>query len=251
MDAKTLANINLRAILGSIPRLCEMVPEAKQLIAGKNVSIGFDVKDGPSGTLVFKDDTCTFVDGIDHCDVKLPFSSPEKFNGLIDGTTTPIPSKGFTKIGFLLKNFTKLTDLLTNYLQPEPSALKDETFFNNSTVLMFHLIVQALTEIGNSDAIGKASASYITDGAIKLAIGGGPSAAIRAKDHVLTAEHDDPGNDYSSYMEFKDMKVARDLFDGNINAVASIGQGLVCIGGMVSQVDNVNRILDRVALYLA
>lgn len=251
MDATTLAYINLHAIFGSIPRLCEMVPEAKKLIEGKDVSIGFDVKDGPAGTLVFKNGTCTFVDGVDHCDVKLPFSSPEKFNGLIDGTTTPIPSKGFTKIGFLLKNFIKLTDILTNYLQPEPSALKDENFFNTSTILMFHLIVEALAQIGDHDEIGKFSAGYITDGAIKVAIGGGPAASIKAKNHVLTANHDDPGSDFSSYMEFRDMKVARDLFDGNINAVASIGQGMVRIGGMVSQVDNVNRILDRVALYLA
>ena len=36
MDQKTLAYLNLRAILGSIPRLCEMVPEAKKLIEGKD-----------------------------------------------------------------------------------------------------------------------------------------------------------------------------------------------------------------------
>lgn len=251
MDAKTLAYINLNAILGSIPRLCEMVPEAKQLIEGKDVSIGFDVKGGPAGTLVFKNGTCTFVDGADNCDVKLPFSSPEKFNGLIDGTTTPIPSKGFTKIGFLLKNFTKLTDILTNYLQPEPSALKDPKFFETSTILMFHLIVEALAQIGNNDYVSRTSASYITDGAVRLAIGGGPAASIKAKDHVLTACHEDPGKDFTSSMEFVDMKVARDLFDGNINAVAAVGQGKVRIRGMVSQIDNVNRILDRVALYLA
>ena len=69
MDAKTLSYINLRAILGSIPRLCEMVPEAQKLIAGKDVSIGFDVKGGPAGTLVFKDGKCCLVDGVDNCDV--------------------------------------------------------------------------------------------------------------------------------------------------------------------------------------
>ena len=42
-----------------------------------------------------------------------------------------------------------------------------------------------------------------------------------------------------------------DLFDGKVNAVVCVGEGKVRIGGMVSQVDNVNRILDRVALYLA
>ncbi len=251
MDQRVLACINLRAILGSIPRLCEMVPEAKKLIDGKNVSIGFDVKGGPSGTLVFQNGTCKFVDGVENCDVKLPFSSPEKFNGLIDGTTTPIPSKGFTKIPFLLNQFTKLTDILSSYLQPEPSALNDEKFFNTSTILMFHLIVEALATVGNEDEVGKASASYIKDGATKLAIGGGPSASIRSQNHKLTPCHEDPGSDYTAYMEFGDMKIARDLFDGNINAVASVGQGKVRIGGMVADVDNVNRILDRVALYLA
>ena len=42
-----------------------------------------------------------------------------------------------------------------------------------------------------------------------------------------------------------------ELFDGKINAVAAVGEGKVRVGGMISQVDNVNRILDRVSLYLA
>ena len=33
--------------------------------------------------------------------------------------------------------------------------------------------------------------------------------------------------------------------------IAAVGMGSVRIGGMISQVDNVNRILDRVSLYLA
>lgn len=250
MDDRTLACLNLRAILGSIPRLCEMDDEAAKLIKGKDVSIGFDVKDGPAGTLVFKNGKCTFVDGVENCMVKLPFSSCAKFNGLIDGTTTPIPSKGFTKIPFLLNQFTKLTDILTGYLQPEPAALKDETFFNKSTILMFHLIVEALAQVGNEDEVGQASASYIKDGNTKLAIGGGPAASIQCKNHKLTANHDDPGDDYTAHMTFGDMKIARDLFDGNINSMAAVGQGKVRVGGMISDVDNVNRILDRVALYL-
>ena len=55
----------------------------------------------------------------------MPFSSCEKFNGLIDGTVTPIPSKGFTKIGFLTGPFTKLTDRLTAFLKPDPAALEE------------------------------------------------------------------------------------------------------------------------------
>jgi hypothetical protein len=47
------------------------------------------------------------------------------------------------------------------------------------------------------------------------------------------------------------MKLARQLFDGKVNAVACVGTGLLRIGGLVPQVDNISRILDRVALYLA
>ena len=47
-------------------------------------------------------------------------------------------------------------------------------------------------------------------------------------------------------------KLAMGYFlDGKVNAVASIGDGSVTIIGLVSMIDNVNRILDRVALYLA
>ena len=71
-----------------------------------------------------------------------------------------------------------------------------------------------------------------------------------AKDHTLSMVAGDTDT-YTAYMRFADMKTARDLFDGRINAVAAVGMGLVRVGGMISAVDNVNRILDRVALYLA
>ena len=55
----------------------------------------------------------------------------------------------------------------------------------------------------------------------------------------------------TSQMVFDSLQTARDLFDGRINAIAAVGMGQVRISGMISQVDNINRILDRVAIYLA
>ena len=250
MDERTLSFINLHAVLGCLTELCRLDKEARQLIAGKNVSVGFAVKNGPAATLQFRDGACTFREGCGDCDVKLPFSSPRKFNGLIDGSTTPIPSKGFTKIGFLLKTFTKLTDRLSMYLQPEPEQLEDEEFFTVSTTMMFYVILEAIAQIGNYDQVGRHSASYIVDGDAKLEICGGPAGCIEARDHRLTARHEAPER-CMSYMQFSDMATARQLFDGKINAVAAVGLGRVKVGGMISQVDNINRILDRVALYLA
>jgi len=249
-DTKTLAYINLFAILGAIPYLCALDEEARSLIDGHAISIGFAVKGGPSATLYIGGGKARMVPGTERCDVLLPFSSCEKFNGLIDGTTTPIPAKGFTRIGFLLKNFTKLTDRLSAFLQPEEGALEDPEFFRVSTTLMFHVILEAIAQIGSHDKVGCFSASNIVDGVARLAIAGGPAGGIICRDHHLAAVHSEPGQ-FFSYMEFQSMELARALFDGQVNAIAAVGLGQVRIGGQISQIDNINRILDRVALYLA
>jgi hypothetical protein len=52
-------------------------------------------------------------------------------------------------------------------------------------------------------------------------------------------------------MAFSNLTDARAIFDGKLNAVAAVGLGIVRIGGMISMIDNLNRILDRVSFYLA
>ncbi len=250
-DAKTLAYINMYAILGTLENLCELDPKASALIADKKpISIGLEVKGGPSATITFKNGKCRMEQGVGDCDVKLPFSSCEKFNGLIDGTVTPIPSKGFIHIKFLLDSFTKLTDMLSAYMRPSEEDLKDEEFFRISTNLLFYTISVAISQIGNNDEIGKFSASHIVDGDIKMSIKDGPAATIRAKNgHLVTIKQapDDP----KSIMEFSSLQLAHDLFDGKVNAVAQIGEGTIAMHGMINMIDNLNRILDRVAIYLA
>lgn len=250
-DQTALSYVNMFAILGALPELCRVDAGAKELIADEDVSIGFFVNGGPSATLIFKDGECSIKKGMVSPSIRLPFSSPEKFNGMIDGTVTPIPSKGFLHIGFLLKKFMPLTEILERYLRASEEALaEDESFYNASTSLMLGVIARAVCALGNHDRISRASASYIVDGNIRISIAGGPSATVNARDHKLRYLIGDQPQNIMSYMEFKDIKTARDLFDGRINAVAAVGMGDVRIGGMVSQIDNVNRILDRVSYYL-
>ena len=251
-DERVLAQCNLFGVLGSIPTLLELDDDARALVQGKNISLGFSVKDGPCGTLCFKDGVAEMREGIDRCSIKLYFSSCKKFNDMIDGKGNPLPVSGFWHIGFLLNQFIKLTDLLSKYLRPTEEDLRDKTFFERSTVLMLHVIAGAVAEVGNYDKVGKFSASNIVDGDILLSINGEHpiSVGVRAENHRLTALHKAPSEGFSQ-MQFDSLTTARDLFDGKINAVAAVGMGKVRVGGMISQVDNVNRILDRVSLYLA
>jgi len=249
-DTKTMACINMHGILGCLEDLCWFSPEAKKLASGKPTAVTFVVTDGPSMTLRFRDGACIAVPGGGLCDIRLPFSSHEKFNGMIDGTVTPFPSKGFTRIGFLTKNFTALTKILESYLRAKPETLADNDFFKASTVIMFHLIARAVSQIGNNDKIGRFSASNIVDGTVVLSIGGTIQAAITVKDHRLTTSRVIP-EQYHAIMEFADLKLARDVFDGKVSTLGCVGNGLISMRGNLSMLDNINRILDRVALYLA
>jgi len=251
-DEKVLARCNLFGVLGAIPTLLELDERARALVENKTISLGFSVKDGPKGTLSFQNGVAEMREGIDGCSIKLYFASCKKFNDMIDGKGNPLPVSGFWHIGFLLNQFIKLTDLLSKYLRPTEEDLRDETFFEKSTVLMLHVIAGAVAQVGNHDKVGKFSASNIVDGDILLSIDGEHpvSVGVRAENHCLTALHQAPVVGFSE-MKFDSLTTARDLFDGKINAVAAVGMGKVRIGGMISQVDNVNRILDRVSLYLA
>lgn len=251
-DSRTLAYINLYAVLGTLENLCELDSKSKEILADlkKPVSVCFDVKGGPAATIKFTKNGCRMEDGKKPCDIYIPVVSCEKFNGIIDGTVTPIPAKGFTKIGFLLKTFTALTDRLTELMKPTEEALKDPEFFELSTALMFYTISVALSQIGNQDAIGKASASYMADGEISFLIKDGPAATLRVKDnHLVTIKQ--KSENPRAIMQFDNTRLANDLFNGKVNAMECIGKGTIEIRGLLSMVDNMNRILDRVALYLA
>ena len=169
---------------------------------------------------------------------------------MIDGTVTPVPVKGFTKIGFLLKTFVALTDRLAELMRPTEEMLKDRETFILSTQLTFYTICVAMAQIANQDPIGQASASYMVDGDILIGIKNGPTSTIRVKDHHLVAIKKAPENP-RAIMTFADYDLASDLFNGRVNALEELGRGTVEIKGMASMVDNMNRLLDRVALYLA
>ena len=249
-----LAHCNLFGVFGAIPELLRIDEDARKLVEKHRISIGFSIKDGPQATLHFENGSARLTEGCHGCHIKLYFPSCKKFNDMIDGNGMPIPVSGFHRLGFLLKEFMKLTDILTAYLRPRDGALEDSDFLKKSTKLMLHVIAGAVAQIANVDSVGKFSASNIVDGDIALKIGDpsadGTAIAVRAKDHVLTVLPDVPDTTFSE-MQFRDYETARALFDGKINAVAAVGTGKVRIFGMISQIDNVNRILDRVSIYLA
>ena len=53
-DVRVLAQCNLFGVLGAIPKLLELDPDAAALVKDTKIAIGFAVKGGPSATLCIK-----------------------------------------------------------------------------------------------------------------------------------------------------------------------------------------------------
>ena len=184
------------------------------------------------------------------CTCKMKFASPEKFNALIDDSKPGVPAKNPVQVlSFLLGPFTKLTDILTKYLMPSEEDLKNREFFEKSTVLTMYTIGGAICALANNDKISMLSASYIVDGDIQMGITDACYVTLRARDHKLELIKEKPDTP-RAVMEFKTIDLANALFNGTASTMAELCAGNIYMAGMINMIDNINRILDRVAVYL-
>ncbi|MCX8124597.1 MAG: SCP2 sterol-binding domain-containing protein, partial [Spirochaetes bacterium] len=122
------SRLHLYAVLQNIEDLVQYDEKAKNLIKDWDVVIKFSVRNSGHVYLIFKNGTCTVSEKSDKkADIMLFFTSPAHLNKMFEGKANPIPVKGITKIGFLTKEFPKLTERLEYFLKPDDHKLKDGT----------------------------------------------------------------------------------------------------------------------------
>jgi len=253
IEQKALAYVNMYGVLGSLENLCSLDETAKNICASlkKPVALCFDVTRGPVCTFFFSGDGCRMEEGDKGCKAKMKFSSPKAFNDLINNAKPGLPTKGLvTTLAFLTGPFTKLTDRLNEVLRPSEDALKDPAFFEENTLMTLYVIAGAVTALANNDSISKISAGNTVDGDVQLSIPGKAVVTFRVKDHrfkTFKAASENP----RATMEFATIQIANGLFNGTVAALNEMCTGNIRLAGMISMIDNVNRILDRVGVYLA
>jgi len=252
-DPRVLSYVNLYGVLATLENLCALDKKSKAILSklDKPVSLCFSVKNGPCATLHFTKDGCRFAAGSEGCTCKMSFASPEAFNALIDKSKPGIPSKNPVQVlTFLLGPFTKLTDRLNEVLRPTEAAMKDPAFFELSTVLTFYTIAGSVSALANEEEISRISASNTVDGVARLGIRDKAVASIVVKDNRFTTVKEALPSP-RAIMEFSDVQLASSLFNGTASTINELCKGNIRMSGMISMLDNINRILDRVAVYLA
>lgn len=252
-ESKAMAYVNMYGVLGCLENLCAVDEPAKAILRelAKPVSLCFSVKNGPCCTFHFTKEGCKMTEGDAGCTAKMHFASPEAFNNLIDKSTPGIPTKNpVVVLQFLLGPFTKLTNRLTELLRPSQEALQDRVFFEESTILTLYTIAGAISALANTDSISRISAEYTVDGEISLGIKDSAKVTILVKDHHFTTIKE-PARNPRAIMEFASIDLAAGLFAGQVSTINEMCKGTIYLRGMISMLDNVNRILDRVSVYLA
>ena len=244
IEQKALSYANMYGVLGTLHKLCELDSKSKEILGKikKPISVCFDVKNGPCRTFHFDKKGCKITEGAENADCKMSFSSPEKFNLMINEGKPGVPVKGIIKLlVFLSGTFTELTNRLTELLRPSDEALKDRAFFEASTLLTMYTVAGAISGLANSDSIAMISAGNTVDGDVSLGIKDKAQVTIRIK------EAQNP----KAIMEFADIDLAYGLFGGTVSTINEMCKGNIRLAGVLSMVDNINRILDRVSIYLA
>ncbi len=251
-ETRALAYVNMYGVLGTLENLCAIDEGAKEILKGlkKPVSLCFSVKDGPCCTFHFTREGCKMTEGEEGCSCKMAFASPEAFNALIDNSKPGLPTKNPVQLlTFLMGPFTALTDRLNAVLRPAEEDMKDRAFFEKSTILTLYTVAGAVSALANEDSISRVSADYTVDGDISLGVKDTAYVTIRVKDKHFTTIKQRCENP-RAVMEFADLDLAAGLFAGTVSTINEMCKGTIYLRGMISMLDNVNRILDRVSVYL-
>jgi len=253
IEQKAMAYVNMWGVLGSLEDLCRLDDKAKKILATlkKPVSLCFSVKGGPTCTFHFSKDGCTMTHGSAGATAKMTFSSPAKFNDLINNSKPGIPSKNpVSTLTFLTGAFTKLTDRLNEVLRPDKKALEDPAFFELNTLMTLYVLAGTIPALADYDSISKLSAAATVDGEIQMGITDKAYISIIVKNHYFTVKKTKSDNP-RGIMEFADIRLANGLFNGTVAALQEMCKGTIYLTGMISMIDNVNRILDRASVYLS
>lgn len=247
----TLAALNLQAVLPNLEDLVRHDSSAADIAGKRDIRIQFLVRNGPTACVEFKSGTCKVTSGKQaDADVKLFFTSCDHLNKMFKNQSNPIPIKGFTKLGFLTKEFTQITRRMEHFLTPDDKLLEQADYMAVNTLLTLNTAARAICIIIQDDPAAKNVAAAIPDGTIMLKVlPEGPAASVSFQNRQATMIPEAVEKP-SAIMLMKDLKTANDLLNQKLDAFSAIALGDIMIWGQTPMIDCLDLILDRIPHYL-
>lgn len=245
------ANLNMYVVLKNLEDLVEHDPAVREIVRDWDVSIQFDVKNGPRASVEFRKGVCEVRKGKHRRPTfKLYFFSPAHFNRMMDGNANPIPLKGFTKLGFLKKEFPKVVEKLIFYLRPTDELLADARYLERNTRLTLQTAVFAVQELSVVEPVSRMISRQLHDATAVLKVApDGPAVNMAIKNGIIISGKGDLRKPMAS-LTMRNMQVANDFLNGRMDIFAGLALSDVTVMGVASVLDTISLILDRIPLYL-
>jgi len=245
------AAMHLHAVLGSLPHLVRLDPEAARLARGMGeVALEFRVYAGPRVVLEFRDGrVAARREG--GSDVGLFFPSCQALNRMFDGEkVTPIPFK-FRGIGSLraLQRLPALTDRLTHVLKPTREALEDPSFRARHVELSLLVGLSAVQPLLENDPRVQRVAPALRHGSLQYEVPGVFAVHVLLEPQgirVGAGPLEDPG----TTITIRDVDLALGLLQGTVDTFAANGSGDIRASGDLHVADEFNQVFERVGFYL-
>jgi len=250
IEDRILADMHLYAVLPRLEELVRLDKEAGELARSLDMTVEFQARGGPRVLIEFAGGSVrSSRDG--RSDVGLFFLSCEQLNRMFQGEdVTPIPFKGFTKIG-RLDTLTRLTEIMTGYLKPSEDDMKDDDFRRKHVEMSLMVGLAASGVVADLDRKAQRLVKGLHDGTIQYSIPpDGPHAYVSISNGTVRAFNGIVPNPSTS-IEIRDVDLAAGLIAGKVDTFAANGSGDIKASGDLALADEFNGLFDRVGLYLS
>jgi len=250
-NERVKACLNLHAVLPNLEEVVAFDPQVAELTRTWDVTVEFRVRHGPQAHVAIHEGRCRVRPGpADKPHVRLWFTSPRHLNAMFEGRAKPIPTKGFSRLGFLSGEFPKLTDRMERYLRASEETLKDRRTFELVTRCLLFTAVFGLKELAENDPAVAELAAQTPNGTTEFRIlPDGPAVHLTHANGSFSVGKG-PAPSPNARMAFRDYDVCHRLLNGRMDTFAAVGRGDVVITGFLPLVDRLSSLLEYLERYL-
>lgn len=246
------SRLNLKAVLRNLEVLPLLDPVSAELIADWNISIRFSVWRDTQVALDFHEGRCAFHSNAkDSSTVNLFFCSANHLNNMFEKDASPLPLKGFTKLGFLKKQFSQLIQRLEYFLKPAADTVQDDAFKNINLALSLNTAIFAIPELMQLDPVSRRIAPQLSAGSLQFSVEpDGPHAHLIYDGRGGAVAFPGPAVSPMAMTVIKNADVAQALVAGTLDSFAAVATGDIQLRGMIPLIDHTNVILGQLPLYI-
>ncbi len=253
MNEMLKAGIYLKGILPLMEDLVAFDRKAAQVIYGKRLIVQFEVKNGPSAHLIIRGGAIRHGTGKHPMpNVRLTFKTPEMFNRMFSGEDIrPGFRKGIPHLYFLIKKFPVLSQRLSYFLEGEGKTATDEASKNFQVRIGLHAMLGGMQTVAADDHDLRDIAAETPFGTLLVKIlPNGPFGTFskigQNENFSFVSTFNQPVKHVNAVMEFADADAAKQLIDGELNAVTAIGIGKeIRISGLLPLIDKASIFLYK------